>query len=62
MYERTQKVATPTTLALLLIALSVVQLAVRPRVAGDAQVVVNIVAVIVAVALLALTVVSFQNQ
>jgi hypothetical protein len=62
MYERTQKAATPTTVALLLIALAVVELAVRPRVAGDAHLVVDGVAVSVAVTLLALTVVSFRNR
>ncbi|RYJ13586.1 hypothetical protein ELS19_06205 [Halogeometricum borinquense] len=61
MHESIQKTATPTTLALLVIVLAVLELAVRPRVAGNAQLAVDAVALVVAVVTLALAVVSYRK-
>jgi len=60
MYERIQKAATPTTLALLVIALAAV-VAVRPRTSGDVQLALNGLAVVVALALVVLGIESLRN-
>lgn len=60
MYERIQKAATVTTLALLEIALAVV-VAVRPRVSADLHLAVDALAVVVALALVVLGIESLRN-
>jgi len=61
MHKHLQKSATPTTIALLLIALAAVELAVWPLANGGSQLAVDTAAIVVAVLLLVFTLASLRN-
>jgi hypothetical protein len=61
MHKNLQRTASPTAIALLLIALAVVELAVRPLADSGSQLAVNMATIVVAALLLVLTIASLRS-